>query len=764
MLDDLIQRYQPEALKRFLQRFPNYAPGQDGLGEFEGLPIWLRKTPDATRYRSLFKGMAEEACQQGLKGALVVLHDPAGNYRFGYVELLYRGRRKPLPSGRSILIRAGAPNKTARSRLGLLLERASREENLTLEALREALSVDAISEEFYREFARLFENALVPEVRGLPEEKVRDFLLGLVARTLFLAFVAKRGWLGGREDFLPWLLEAYSKEGLSGSDRFYPEWLAPLFFGALKGPPGSKGADFAHLPEAVRRAYQEAPYLNGELFQPKAGLDEEGVLLSDGGVKALFDFLFAYNFTIEENTAYEVDLELNPEFLGLILERLVNTVGVEGKATELGAHYTPRVEVDLMVRLGLAELLHRKGLPLERAYALMEGEAEALGNEEKEQARKVLLEAKILDPAVGSGAFPVGVLQVLEETLDRLGEPRTLDRKKRLLQNLHGVDVLSWAVWMAELRLWLAYFLELPDSAKCSREPLLPSLGLKVVQGDSAVQRVEGRAVPTRLEVAPALQNQAVQKALSELLDAKQGYFHNRGVKESEVRQKEAAFLQAVLEAPPAEGLQGGLLVKGQAEELDEQMEALKAALKGGSRPFLYLVDFAEVLVGEGGFDLVIGNPPYVRQEEIRDVLGRFGPGDYKNHLQEETRADLRRFPGLTPPAISGRSDLYTYFYARTLALLKPTGVHVFIASNSWLDVQYGAWLQEVFLRAAPLRFVIENRVKRSFRADVNVAISVAWAPEQVKPDWKVRFLAVEAPFEEADLLGELRKFWGRAA
>ncbi|GIW31564.1 MAG: hypothetical protein KatS3mg071_1738 [Meiothermus sp.] len=757
-------RYNHDTLQALLRRFPNYRAEHDGPGSFDtpegSLPILSQEVPNAERHRTAFKELAETVNRQGHTGALFMLSDPQGNYRLGYVEMLYRGRRKPLSAGRSILIRAGRPNKTAHQRLTLLEELAGKGEELSLDALRTAFSVDAVGEEFYREFVRAFEGKLAPGVVGLAEERKRDFLLGFVARTLFLAFVAKRGWLGGREDFLPWLLEQYRSQHGKRLDRFYQEWLAPLFFEALKAPPEAKKQLFGGLPESVRAAYREAPYLNGELFSRKRGLDDAGAYLTDEAIETFYEFLFAYNFTIEENTAYEVDLELNPELLGMILERLVNSVGVDGRADELGAHYTPRVEVDLMVRLGLAELLHRRGLPKEQAYALFAGEVEALSREEQNQAREVLLSARILDPAVGSGAFPVGVLQVMEETLDLLGEPRTLDRKKRLLQNLYGVDALSWAVWMAELRLWLSYFLELPDSARTSHEPLLPSLGLKIVQGDSAVQRVGARAIPTRLELDPTVRNnRKVKEALNALLQAEENYFHNRGVKAEEVHQREQDFLLAVLDARYGSGLQPGLIVKGKAEAYDEERKALEQAIQSGDRPFLYLTDFAEVMVGEGGFDLVIGNPPYVRQESIQDPSRRHGAA-YKQYLQAETREDLKSFPVFRhyQPTISGRSDLYVYFYIRTLALLKPTGVHVFIASNSWLDVQYGAWLQETFLRTAPLRYVIENRVKRSFRADVNVAISVAWAPEAVPDDWPVHFVAVEVPFEEADLLQTLRE------
>jgi len=772
LLETLFKGYEEGALRGFFANLTNYISA-DGGGSWGVLrdpdrgetPILVRSVADAERHRTAFKELGELLAKNYAPAGVVLLHDQEGNYRLGYIELLYQGRRKPRPLGRSLLVRKGAPNKTARQRLQILAQKAEDFQPVTLEDLREALSVEAVTEAFYREFVRVFEGDLVPGVRGVPEERKRDFVLAFVARTLFVAFVAKRGWLGGREDFLPWLFDLYQREGGKGGN-FYRDWLKPLFFQAFRAPPGRKPNAFAHLPPDVREVYEGVPYLNGELFREKEGIDLPEAFLTDEAVERFYDFLFAYNFTVEENTAYEVDLELNPELLGLILERLVNTVGVEGRASELGAHYTPRTEVDLICRLALAERLHREGLPLEKAYALLNGEVEELSQEERETAKRLLLDVKVLDPSVGSGAFLVGMLQVLEEALDLLGEPRTLERKKRLLQNLHGVDVLSWAVWMAELRLWLAYFLELPEEEKNSLAPLLPSLGLKVVRGDSVVQVVGEHSVPTRLDLDPKLlQKEKVKRAMEALLEAKEAYFYNRGVTQKEVREREKAFVLAVLDELYGTG-QGSLGLGGVRSSVDAYLaerKALEEALQSEDRPFLYLVDFAEITMGRGGFDIVVGNPPYVRQEEIQDPTGRREARDYKALLQEEAWKDVKR---LLPkrdaeafPRPPGRADLYVYFYARTLALLRPRGAHAFVVSNSWLDVQYGAWLQRVFLEVAPLRYVIENRVKRSFRADVNTVITVAHAPEpgkKVPGDWSVLFVAVKRPFEEADLLQEL--------
>jgi methylase of polypeptide subunit release factors len=263
---------------------------------------------------------------------------------------------------------------------------------------------------------------------------------------------------------------------------------------------------------------------------------------------------------------------------------------------------------------------------------------------------------------------------------------------------------------------------------------------------------------------AGVLRDEGVRKAYEALVAAKEDYFHNRGVGWEEVEERERDFLRAYAwRALVGKGQQAGLLVEGEAERAEERYHQIQKLLQQRERPFFYLLDFAEVLLGpKGGFDIVIGNPPYVRQEEIRDLFGRFDPRGYKELLREAAKEDLLLstvYTEKTVPEPSGRSDLYTYFYIRSLALLNPKGVHVFVVSNSWLDVQYGAWLQRVFLEAAPLRYVIENRVKRSFRADVNTAITVAHAPDPQKgvpPDWPVLFVAVKRPFEEADLLEEL--------
>ncbi|MGC8787603.1 MAG: Eco57I restriction-modification methylase domain-containing protein, partial [Anaerolineae bacterium] len=195
---------------------------------------------------------------------------------------------------------------------------------------------------------------------------------------------------------------------------------------------------------------------------------------------------------------------------------------------------------------------------------------------------------------------------------------------------------------------------------------------------------------------------------------------------------------------------------------LNARFEALKKAraeLATGKTPpfFVWDVGFGEVFVEKGGFDIVIGNPPYVRQEEIAPPT--LNPDDYS---AEEWRAQKQRYKNQLARGVAAlwgnaaridrKSDLYVYFYYAGLSLLRPGGVFCFINSNSWLDVDYGAELQEFLLRHMRIRQVIDNHAKRSFTAsDVNTVIVLLQRPENGQADWShvARFIAYKKPFEE---------------
>ncbi len=732
---------------------------------------------------------------------IFAFYDDNGRFRLSLVTVTYHGTRRRFSTFRrhTFFVDPDLPNKT-------FIQQFLNADFSDLDGILKTFSLEAVSEEFYKEFKPKFD-VIAQAVQGTDDLNLKqDFAILFVIRTIFLGFVQKKGWLGNNTRFLQDFWEEYKawRHKTGENNQFYRAWLEPLFFEALSSPPGRK-VSYSHAPfsEETRKVLQMAPFLNGELFSRKRGIDDKGLWIPDELIGDFLDFLFQYNFTVEENELYDEELELNPEFLGIIFERLTNM--------ELGAVYTPRLEVDLMCRLALVKWLSRNThIDHERLYRLLfeviyepeDGDQDRIGfsKEEIKELIERLENVTVCDPAAGSGAFEVGMLQVLDQVLSYLYEhpsaphelssnaPSPFDRKKALIaRSLYGVEVKRWAVWINHLRLWLTLFVDMPDDLKFSYEPLLPSLTFKVRVGDSLVQRIGDKTFPVNGDVnLPA----EIKRKITRLKQKKGDFFYNRlrnyaliekeeldlfrSILDAEIEDRRKAIRQLLAPQPeqmdllPTSPKQTELDLKKTTEQQRQQLEAeiadlvaQKRSLKE-ERPFIWSIEFAEILFDRGGFDIVIGNPPYVEQEDIADPYGKLSKEEYKNALQQmllldfpeyfaKSRVETDRFKKNIKP--SRRSDLYTYFYIRSLRLLNERGVHVFICSNAWLDVGYGVWLQEFFLKKAPLCLVIDNRARRSFtRVDINTIITVAGAPlhrSAVPKDHIVRFVAFKKPYEE---------------
>ncbi|OGF46492.1 MAG: hypothetical protein A2452_04325 [Candidatus Firestonebacteria bacterium RIFOXYC2_FULL_39_67] len=671
-----------------------------------------------------------------------------------------------------------------------------REKPKTFNELLKRFSIEAVTDEFYNEFSPKFDN-IAESVKksskvNVSEEIAKDFALLFVIRVIFIGFLQKKRWIGGDQEFSQNFWNEY-KEKHYGKDQFYDKWLKALFFESLNSPPRAlikyKNPDFS---KKTKEALEKAPYLNGGLFQEKTGIDDIGLSISDKHIEEFFNFLFEYNFTIEENTLYDKNLELNPEFLGIIFERLVNKSD--------GAVYTPRTEVDFMCRISLVKWLEKNNATqidkkdLYELFFMEIGPGDKLDIDQKygsfskrqiDDLLNMIENVTICDPAAGSGAFPVGMLQVIDEVECVLREMKgkekacisSFDRKKRIIgRSLYGVEVKPWAVWICQLRLWITLFIEASEDMRLSIEPILPSLDFKIGCGDSLVQMVGSKLYPVSEKINLS---SGLKRKITELAHDKIDYYdnkkkdkdmisHNEDIiflemleeeiseKEKNIRQYEireikyTGALSAELNEPEQNTLPLNALkiseLKKQIEELKEERKSLMK-----NHPLIWSIEFPEIFFEKGGFDIVIGNPPYVRQEKIEDPTGRIvDKKEYKNRLQEMVRLD---FPKAFPPKkkINAQSDLYSYFYIRSLRLLNEKGVHTFICSNSWLDVGYGVWLQEFLLDNARVHFIFDNHAKRSFAsADVNTIISVIDAPIK-KPNQNAlaKFVAFKKPFEE---------------
>ncbi len=720
-------------------------------------------------------------------GGIFIFSDQRGDFRFSLVYPEAIGKRRLWSNFRrfTYFVSREFTNKT-------FLKQIGEKDFSKFNDIKAAFSVSAVTDLFYKEFFEIYDK-VVASVRNknnsISEESARDFVLLFSIRTVFLGFIQKKKWLGGDEKFIQNFFQEY-KNGFIGKNEFYAGWLAPLFFEALNSPQGRKVAygnnDFS---KEMEEKLQMAPYLNGGLFRQKIGYDDNGWVIPDQEIGDFFDFLFAHSFTIEENSLDDEDLQLNPEFLGIIFERLVNKAD--------GAVYTPRPEVDLMCRLSLVKWLEKNlenPVKADNLYELFFRESEneedqKQGSFSKKEALEIaekLANLSICDPAVGSGAFLVGMMQVLDEIETSLGgrfgiEMRNVfERKKEIIKkSLYGVEVKEWAVWICQLRLWLSLFVDAPDELKNSSEPILPSLDFKVRQGDSLVQRIGSKAFPVSGHNAAL--SKSIKDKITKLKNLKLEYFDNKSeLKDWELRQRELGIYEEILSVEIKEkedelkklknlkptklvSLFGEEEIKQQSLELDKEkikslemeiseLRAQKKALRSGGKPLVWSIEFAEVFAEKNGFDLIIGNPPYVRQEEIADPTGKIkDKKEYKNYLEEMVKLD---FPDDFPKKakINAQSDLYTYFYIRGLRLLNPQGIHTFICSNSWLDVGYGVWLQNFLLKRCPVELIVDNHAKRSFEAaDVNTIISIIHAPQKkVAENRLVKFVAFKKSFDEA--------------
>ncbi|NLY38918.1 MAG: hypothetical protein GX044_06415 [Firmicutes bacterium] len=825
---NLCKSFTGEYLASLLRRVaPNFRPGQASLDhllrdgeEFDRAEqLGAIELPDAQTVIAATIGVSGELTARSSKrkqfdlakrilkcgnhdGGIFAFYDHTGRFRLSLVAITYHGMQRQFSTFRryTFFVDPELPNKT-------FLQQMERADFSTLDGILETFSLEAVSDEFYKEFKPKFD-ALTDAVQGIDDRELKqDFALLFIIRIIFLGFVQKKDWLGNSPKFLQHFLGEYRQSG--AKDAFYQEWLKPLFFEALSSPPGRMVA-YGHAPfsKETQTALQMAPYLNGELFKRKQGIDDQGCWIPDDLIVDFFDFIFQYNFTVEENELYDEELELNPEFLGIIFERITNM--------DQGAVYTPRVEVDLMCRLALVKWLERKTqISREALYRLFFREA-GIGEADEEHHKQVdftpdeirlliehLEKVAVCDPATGSGAFEVGMLQVLEQVLENLynhsntpeelttNAPDSFERKKAIIaHSLYGVEVKRWAVWINHLRLWLTLFVDMPDEYRTELKPLLPNLTFKIRTGDSLVQRIGGKTFPVQGHINLPSE---IKRKITLLKQKKVDFFYNKSNDYHPIEQEELAVFRAILDSeiterqqqirsltasrpkqavlfqagPEQAELDFSAAVEAQRAALESEiaeLQAQKRILKD-ERPFIWSIEFAEIFFDRGGFDIIIGNPPYVRQEEISDPNGVLDPGEYKNALVEMVGLDFPDYFEYGSRKPSGRSDLYTYFYIRSLRLLNREGIHVFICSNSWLDVGYGAWLQEFFLHRAPLYFVIDNHARRSFsRADINTVITVAGAPGMVEDSHIMRFVAFKQPFEEVVLSENLLEIEQAAA
>lgn len=348
-----------------------------------------------------------------------------------------------------------------------------------------ALDREQVTRRFFSEFRRA-QARLAATLSGPPEKAARDRLdiaLTLMTRLLFLYFIQRKGWLSGDRSYLRHLYEASSRSGV----RFYRRRLRPLFFGALNRPPERRSRTAVQL--------GELPFLNGGLFEPTA-LEREYKDLdvpNEAFEPLFFDLLDKYQFTLREEQGTDQDVAIDPEMLGKVFEGLMSQT-VRGAT---GAFYTPRRLVDRIVEDQLARFLGSScDLSPAIITELSAGNPVDLTDAARARLHVRLAGLRILDPAVGSGAFLLSALHHVERLHDALADSPVrgrsrFERRKAIIQrNLFGVDINPAAVRLCELRLWLALIVDL-EVDRIQDVPPLPNLDINIRQGDTLVDPID---------------------------------------------------------------------------------------------------------------------------------------------------------------------------------------------------------------------------------------------------------------------------------
>ena len=516
----------------------------------------------------------------------------------------------------------------------------------TGQAITRAFSVEPVTREFFETYRRLFEDAK-GQIRGFKtdeEEQKHLFTQTLFNRLMFVYFLSRKGWLKFNDDtdYLDALWQDYAAQ--PGPSNFYTARLTPLFFAGLNNP---QSMNLMRDNPVLYRTIGDVPFLNGGLFE-ETDLDKRRAIgVPDetiGGIlKDLFD---KFNFTVMESTPYDVEVAVDPEMLGKVFEELVT-----GRH-DSGAYYTPRPVVSFMCREALKGYLEGKDTGLEAAAIAQFVEQHDTSGINLAAARRVseaLAEVTVVDPACGSGAYLLGMMQELIELQTVLynagvDAKAMYQLKLEIIQrNLYGVDIDEFAVNIAMLRMWLSLAIDYEGDEP---EPLL-NLDFKVLCGDSLL----GPDPSAGVEVQGTLGHDMEQ-------------FRQLG-------QLKAEYMRVSLGADKDQ-------LRSQIEGLTGQIrKALNVAATDGVVDGR--IEFAEVFAERRGFDIAIANPPYIQLQKDGGKL-----------------ANLYRDAGYQTTA--PRGDIYQLFYERGCQLLMPSrGLLAYITSNSWLKADYGKSTRRYF-------------------------------------------------------------------
>jgi hypothetical protein len=633
--------------------------------------------------------------------------------------------KETAPKRYTYLFGKGEKALTAAIRFDKLIEKQKSNlfDLLSLDDFEEAFSVEKLSKEFFNNYKDAYEdfvqfltgkrfekkgskyaeqvvsepNWQLTAIFGKDEKQARDFVKRMMGRIVFLYFIQKKGWLAvkqgkkwgeGNPDYLYDLFKKSKQK-----EDFYARELVPLFFTRLNNE------------DSENKARDERfPYLNGGLFDDTQDRKYNKLDLPEDVFERMFNTFNNYNFTIYEDSPDEHTVAVDPEMLGHIFENLLE----DNK--DKGAFYTPKEIVHYMCKESLKAYLFAQD---EKQYAEDLAKAtidkiiqqKELNEDETTFAEKnaykiidALERVKICDPAIGSGAFPMGLLQEIFNTQIYLQELKGFkkgvtdaDIKKHIIEeSIYGVDIDAGAVDIARLRFWLSLVVD-------EQEPQpLPNLDFKIICANTLIPLGEINSLDM---------DSKASLAVKELEKIRHDFF--------DVNSEEKLKLERQFKKVQTDLLSLRELATKDNYEFYTKLYEF-SPFDYESAPCSWF-DAAWMFGVKDGFDIVIGNPPYLGISKL----------SYKKELQK-----------IGYKTFESTGDLYSIFYEQGNQLLKENGILVYITSRQWLNAGYGKSLRKYFIKKTnPLQLIDFGKAKIFEAATVFVNILLfKKAPYQYPP------------------------------
>ncbi len=649
------------------------------------------------------------------------------DWRFSLVKKEYKltqtksgkpkGEEEFTPARRySFLVGKNEPNHTAQQQLLPILQ--DDVNNPTLEQLEKAFSVEKITKEFLSQYLSLYQKlnntieTIVKNDNNVKEEfenkkiKTSDFSKKLLGQIVFLYFLQKKGWLGvpkdknwgeGDRNFLRSLFKKCSEE----KKNFFNDYLEVLFYNTLNNPRTNQA-------DSTYSNYFDCkiPFLNGGLFEPVNNYDwqkkdliipnelfsnNEKTKEGDIGT-GILDVFDRYNFTVQEDEPLEKEVALDPELLGKVFENLIEENLRKGQ----GAYYTPREivhymcqeslinylatecegkvkkeDIEILIKYGDITIEHDK-LVIARIEENPEynGKYKKIKMPESIKNNAKLIDEKlenirVCDPAVGSGAFPVGMMleivkarNILTNFLSNQEGRTSYNFKRHCIENcIYGVDIDSSAIDIAKLRFWLSLIVDEDDVTKIKP---LPNLDYKLVCGNS-------------------------------LLGLPENILPNNNINERIEEKKKLLFSTT--------SLMEKVKIRDEIQKLFiEQLKFLRTIDHTiGNIEFDFHIYFSEVFREKNGFDIVIANPPYKflsgKGSPVKELI-RKGKRKEAELLEKELADITKRFP----ESSKGCKDLYKWFIQLGTQIIKEKGIITYITPNTYITLSKYADIRDIII------------------------------------------------------------------